>query len=235
MAKLEITIAKDAYEALSDELKTFYTPTQDGKGYELEGVGSIQRALAEEKAKKTTKPELVTELEELRQFKAEQEAKAAEAEEEKLKAAGETDKWKEQYDARHKSELEKITGEKDALFADIHRERLTNELVAKGVLADRAAYLVHEMVPQTELFKSESGQYGLRKKGGIGDAAELDAMLTEVKNAKPFFFAANGASGSGASGSQGNGGNANTITAEQYNADPAKYGPMIGKGEVTVA
>ena len=41
----------------------------------------------------------------------------------------------------------------------------------------------------------------LKKKGGIGDAAEFDAVIEAAKQKTPFFFAANGASGSGASGS----------------------------------
>ncbi len=206
MAKLDITIAKEAYDALSDELKTFYVATQDSKGYELEGVGSIQRALTEEKAKKTTKPELLTELEELKKFKEEHEAKAADAESEKRIAEG---KYKEDLEAKEKAwkdRLDAIAGEKDGLFADVKRERLTNELVKRGVLPDRAAYLVGEIDAETELVKGDDGKYTLKKKGGIGDAAEFDSMIAATKEKTPFFFAANGASGSGASGSEGGSG-----------------------------
>jgi hypothetical protein len=205
MAKLEITIAKDAYEALSDELKTFYVATQDGKGYELEGVGSIKRALDDEKAKRTTKPELLTELEQLRAEKAEREANADKEAQEMLVKQGEFEKAQAARDAEWQKRLDAAEAEKGSLFTDVKRERLTNELVKRGVLADRAAYLVGEMDADTELVKGDDGKYTLKKKGGIGDATEFDSLIAETKEKKPFFFAADGASGSGASGSDGTG------------------------------
>jgi hypothetical protein len=217
MAKLDITLSNEAFGTLAEELKGFYVPTEDGKGYELEGIGSIQRALEAEKLKKTTKPELLTELEELKKFKAEQEAKATEAANKDLEAKG---KYEEALTAKEKAwndrfESEKV--EKESLFADIKRERLTNELVKRGALADRAGYLVGELDTATELVKGEDGKFQLRKKGGIGDAAEFDSVIEAAKQKTPFFFAADGASGSGASGSQNNnGGGAKTMPKSQW-------------------
>lgn len=216
MAKLDITLTKEKYDALSDELKTFYTANQEG-GYELEGIGSIQRSLEAERKNKT-KPELLEELEALRQFKADQEAEQKKAADADLEAKGKYDEalaskeqaWKERFDAEEAS--------KNALMADIHRERLTNELIKRGVLADRAAYLVSDLMPETELYKhSDTGRYDLRKKGGIGDAAEFDKVMEGVKERVPFFFAATGAAGSGASQSTVNAGGVdlNSMTAEQ--------------------
>lgn len=231
MAKLDITIAKEAFDALSDELKTFYVATQDGKGYELEGVGSIQRALADEKAKKATKPELLTEIEELRKFKEEQEAKVADAESEKRIAEG---KYKEDLEAKEaawKQRLEQAETASTALLGDVKRERLTNELVKRGVLADRAAYLVHDLDAEIELVKGDSG-YQLKKKGGIGDATEFDAVIEAAKAKTPFFFAATNASGSGASGSEGGGGgNAKTMPHAQWKGlSPQEQAAFIKDG-----
>ena len=211
MAKLDITVSKDAFEKLAEELKGFYVPTEDGKGYELEGIGSIQRALEAEKVKKTTKPELVQELEDLKKFKEEHEAKAAEAAQNDLI---EQKKYEEAIAAKEKAWNERFETEKtekESLFADIKRERLTNELIKRGALPDRAGYLVGELDPEMELVKGDSG-YQLKKKGGIGDATEFDAVIETAKQKTPFFFAASGASGSGASGSNGNGGNGDTST-----------------------
>jgi len=217
MAKLDITIAKEAYDALSDELKTFYVATQDGKGFELEGVGSIQRALDAEKTKKATKPELMTELEELRQFKLDQEAAAAKAAEKDLEAQG---KYEEALAIKEKAWQERIDKEaadKAQLLTRLHNEAAKSELIKRGGIPERVDYLAAEIVNQTEFELGEAGAV-LRKKGGIGDAAELEAMFGEAKNAKPFFFAADGASGSGASGSDGTGGSAKTMPMAQFGA-----------------
>lgn len=212
MAKLEIRLTPEQHTALDDSLKQYYVATEDKTGFELEGIGSIQRALAEEKARKATKPELAEELARLQAYEAEQKRKEAEAEEERTRAAGETDKWKEQYDARHKAELEKLGAQLSQRDANLKRERLTNVLTEKGVLPDRAKYLVHELDSQVELVSDDNG-FSLKKKGGIGDVAEFEAMIENVKTTSPFFFAATGASGSGASGSQGNGSNGKSDTS----------------------
>lgn len=232
MAKLDITLTKEKFDSLDDTLKTFYVATQDG-GYELEGIGSIQRALAEEKAKKATKPELITELEELKKFKADHEAAATEAANKDLEAKG---KYEEALAAKEKAwqdRIDAVSGEKDGLFADVKRERLTNELVKRGVLPDRAAYLVGELDPIVELTKGDAG-YELKKKGGIGDATEFDSLINAAKEKTPFFFAAEGASGSGASGSGNGNGGGKSITRAMYDANPAAYGSSLAKGEITI-
>lgn len=132
------------------------------------------------------------------------------AEAEHLAQQGEWEKLKEQLQARHTAEIEKERGERAKLLSNLHREKLTNALVENGVLADRAKYLVGELESVTEVFSDDNGIV-LRKKGGIGDAAEFTALIENVKAQSPFFFAANSASGSGASGSEHSGsGPANT-------------------------
>ena len=232
MAKLEITLSKDKYEALDDGLKTYYVAKQDGQNYELEGIGSLERALAEEKAKKATKPELVTEIEELRKFKLDTEAAATKAAQDDLEAKGKYEEAAAASNAAWQKRVDDATAERDNLKANLHREAAKTELIKRGVLPDRVDYLATEIVGQTEFELGESGHV-LKKKGGIGDAAEFDAMIAEAKTAKPFFFESNGASGSGASGSSGSG-NANQITRAQYDANPASYAERLGKGELAV-
>ena len=143
------------------------------------------------------------------------------AEQDRLTKKGEWDKLKEQLDTRHATELGKAKDELNNLLSNLKRERLTNVLTEKGVLPDRAKYLVHELDSQVELESTDEG-FRLKKIGGIGDATEFDAMIENVKSTSPFFFAAQGASGSGASGSQNNGsGTAKTVTRSQWDAaDP---------------
>ena len=133
------------------------------------------------------------------------------AESDRLTKKGEWDKLKEQLDARHAAELAKAKTAYEQIMSNLKTEKLTNALTEKGVLPDRAKYLVHELAAQVEIESTDNG-FSLKKIGGVGDAVEFDAMIENVKTTSPFFFAANGASGSGASGSQGNGG----TTAKQW-------------------
>ena len=211
MAKLEFTLTKEKYDALSDEIKAFYTTTKDG-GYELEGVGSIQRALEAEKKGKAEAIEkaLKEALGDLDpQAAREAVAKLSQLEQADLEAKGKYEEalaarekaWQEKYDR----DLGKEKGEKETLIANLKRQTLANVLTEKGVLPDRVKYLANELDAQLELATDETG-FSLKKKGGIGDAAEFEAMIENVKASSPFFFAANSASGSGASGSEHSGG-----------------------------
>jgi hypothetical protein len=231
MAKLE-TLTKEAYDALSDELKTYYVVTKEGT-YELDGIGELKRALAEEKAKRTTKPELLTELEELKKFKADHEADKQKAAQADLEAKG---KYDEALAAKEKAWTDRLAaeGEKNTqLLTRLHREAAKAELIKRGALPDRVDYLANEIVDATDFALEDAGPK-LTKKGGVGDAAEFDTWTQEIKAAKPFFFAANGASGSGASGSGGTGGSGKTITRAQYDANPGGYGSQLAKGELTI-
>lgn len=222
-------ITKAEFDALPESLKTKFEA--DGDNYTLnepdvDGLKKSKAEILEEKKR------LQGELAELAKFKADAEAKEAEAAEAKLKEAGETDAWKKQYDERHQKLIADATAEKESLFADIKRERLTNELVKRGALADRAGYLVGELDADTELVKGDDGKFQLRKKGGIGDAAEFDSVIEAAKQKTPFFFAADGASGSGASGS-GNTGNATTKTMPEAQFDsmsPQEQAAFIASG-----
>lgn len=204
MAKLDFKLTPEQHGALEESLKQYYVPTQDG-GYELDGVGSIQRALeAEKKAKGTTKPELVAELEELRQFKQAQEDAKAQAAQQDLERQGKYEEAQAAKDLAWQQRVDAANAEKDSLLANIKRERLTNELVKRGVLADRAEYLVDKMAADIDLVKGDAG-YELKTKTGIGDATDFEAVIQSAKEKTPFFFAASGTPGSGATGSDGKG------------------------------
>jgi hypothetical protein len=41
MAKLDIRLTQEQHAALEESLKQYYVATEDGKGFELEGIGSI--------------------------------------------------------------------------------------------------------------------------------------------------------------------------------------------------
>jgi hypothetical protein len=237
MAKLEITLSKEKYDSLSDELKNFYVPVQKGEGYELEGVASISRALETEKnrneetiskAKQAALKEALGDIDP-------EAAKAAVAqlqqiETDKLTKKGEWDTLREQLENRHKAELEKVTAQHDSLLSTLKREKLTNVLTEKGVLPDRAKYLVHELDAQIELENSESG-FSLKKKGGIGDAVEFDALIENVKVASPFFFAGQTQSGGGATGSGGNAGGGKTMPEAQFDSmSPREQAAYISSG-----
>lgn len=227
-----IKITKAEYEALPDSLKSEFTADGDDYVLQKEDVEGLKKSKAEILAEKK---KLADRLDELEKFKnereaAEKQAKVAKLEEEQeyKKALAEKEKaWNERFDAEK--------AEKESLFADIKRERLTNELVKRGALADRAGYLVGELDAALELAKGEDGKFTLKKKGGIGDAAEFDSVIEAAKQKTPFFFAASGASGSGASGSQQSSGNAKTMPESQFDSlSPQDQAAFIKDGGTPV-
>lgn len=228
---MAIKISKAEFDALPEAVKAKFEA--DGDEYvlqeqDVEGLKKSKAEILEEKKR------IQAERDELAKFKADKEAEANKAEEEKAKKAGEFEKVLEQKEKAWKERFDSLTADKESLFTDVKRERLTNELIKRGVLPDRANYLVGEMDAEIELAKDDNGKYTIKKKGGIGDAAEFDAMINEAKQAKPFFFAANGASGSGASGSQQASGNGRTISRKEYDANPTQYSKQLAAREITI-
>jgi hypothetical protein len=192
-------ITKAEYDALPESLKAEFVADGDGYALQKEDVEGLKKSKADILAEKK---KLSDELEELKKFKAEREADAAKQKQADLEAKGEYEKALKEKEKAWNERFEAEKAEKESLFADIKRERLTNELVKRGALADRAGYLVGELDAHLELAKDDTGKFTLKKKGGIGDAAEFDSVIEAAKQKTPFFFAASGASGSGASGSQ---------------------------------
>lgn len=198
---MAIKITKAEFDALPDSLKTKFTAVGDDFEMVEEDVEGLKKSKAEILAEKKR---IQDERDDLAKFKAEKEAEAAKAAEADLEKKGEYEKLLAEKEKAWQQRLEQAESQSNALLGDVKRERLTNELVKRGVLADRAAYLVNDLDAEIELVKGETG-YQLKKKGGIGDAAEFDAVINAAKEKTPFFFAANNAAGSGASGSNGGG------------------------------
>lgn len=206
---LKTRISKADFDSLNDILKTEYIP--DGDGYKLDadyedvtGLKSKRDELLAELAKAKSQMKAFDGLDPEAARKALVAAQAAE--DEKLKAAGEFEKLREQLEARHKAEVEKAVAERNTILSNLKREKLANVLTEKGVLPDRVKYLLGELDPQIELAATENG-FQLKKIGGIGDAAEFEQIIASVKESSPFFFANDLTPGSGASGSgNGNGG-----------------------------
>lgn len=212
---MAIKISKAEFDALPDAVKAKFEA--DGDEYvlqeqDVEGLKKSKAEILEEKKR------IQAERDELAKFKADKEAENAKAEEEKAKKAGEFEKVLEQKEKLWNERIEAEAQKNAKIMGTLHREQLKSKLVLDHkVLPDRVDYLANELMEQTEFAMSDNG-FSLKKKGGIGDAAEFDAMINEAKQAKPFFFAANGASGSGASGSQQASGNAKTMPIAQFNA-----------------
>src|SRR5688572_5969726 len=188
-------ITKAEFEALPDSLKAKFKAEGDDYILVEEDVEGLKKSKAEILQEKK---DLQAKLAELEKFKTDHEADLEKAKQSDLEAKG---KYEEALAAKEKAwneRFESEKAEKESLFTDIKRERLTNELVKRGAMADRAGYLVGELDSELELVKDE-GKFTLKKKGGIGDAAEFDAVIEAAKQKTPFFFTATSASGSGAS------------------------------------
>jgi len=194
MAKLALTLSKEKFDELDDTLKEFYTTTKDGN-YELDGVGSLNRALDAEKRSKqeavdkaiaeALKPYEGVDLEAAKKAIAD----AQKAADEKLKEEGNFEAIKQQYEERIKTAEEKARKE----YEVVATEKSTILAVDNG--------------------------FSLKKIGGIGDAAEFDAIIEDVKTTSPFFFASDNATGSGASGSgSSSNGGVKTMPKAQWDA-----------------
>ena len=232
---LKTRISKADFDSLNDILKTEYIP--DGDGYKLDadyedvtGLKSKRDELLAELAKAKSQMKAFDGLDPEAARKALVAAQAAE--DDKLKAAGEFEKLREQLEARHKAEVEKAVAERNTILSNLKREKLANVLTEKGVLPDRVKYLLGELDPQIELAATENG-FQLKKIGGIGDAAEFEQIIASVKESSPFFFANDLTPGSGASGSgNGNGGGGvKTISEAQYDAmSPKEQAAFVTSG-----
>lgn len=125
-------------------------------------------------------------------------------EEERLQKKGEYDKLIETKTKAYEERLDTERRRSQQFESTLKHEKLALALIERGVLPDRANYLVKELFEQVDLDYTESG-FALKKRGGIGDAAEFNALVEEVKAKSPFFFAANITGGTGGSGSVTNG------------------------------
>ena len=218
------TITKGEYDALPESLKAEFEADGDNYSLRKEDVEGLKKSKAEilEEKKRIQK-----ERDDLAKFKADHESAQSAAEEERLKAAGEFAKIED----RLKAKIAEITQAKqdreNELLGKVKIERLKNELITNGVLADRAKYALADIADQVELVESENG-FAFKVKGGIGDANEFTQLLDGLKSTSAFLFDGQAPAGSGASGSDfKNGTGAKTITRAQWEAmapaDSAKF------------
>ncbi|TXH45716.1 MAG: hypothetical protein E6Q97_30985 [Desulfurellales bacterium] len=207
-----IKISKAEFDALPDALKSKFTA--DGEDFALveEDVEGLKKSKAEILAEKKA---IADKLAALEKFKADFDAKQAESESEAMKAAGqfaELEKKLRDALAEQKTQAEQ---ERAQMLETIKRERLTNELIARGVLPDRARYALADIEKEIILEPGDNG-FALKVKDGIGDANEFANLVEGFKAKSPFLFAAGAAAGSGASGS-GNGGSSGTMKRSTMN------------------
>lgn len=125
-------------------------------------------------------------------------------EDEQMQKRGEYEKLLERTKQSFEEKVETERQQRSRLESKLKEEKLAMALVENGVLPDRVGYLVKELSEQVELELSEDG-IALKRRGGIGDASEFNALVEDVRSKSPFFFAANIVSGTGGSGSNGSG------------------------------
>ncbi len=228
-------IKKDEFDNLPDALKPKFKAI--GDDYELieEDTSGLKKS----------KEDLLVELKTLKEkFNGidPDEATAAlaaakAAAEEGLAKRGEYETLLKEKEAAWQKRIDDLTADKTTILQNLKSERVKTLCAERGILPERVRSAIAEG-DLDNIFELESGESGfsLKKKGGIGDAADIDAIFTELKTKAPWTFAADNASGSGASGSGNTGGTtAKRLTqAEVSNLSPsAKREFYLADGEVT--
>lgn len=213
MAKLKARINKEEYDALGDVLREFYTANGDEYTLEADGVEDVtglKSALENERKEKRDAKNALKQFEGLNPEDARKALEATQKlEEKKLIDKQQFDEVLKKYKAEYDAEIEKERSKNTQLLSNLKREKLTNMLIEKGVLPDRAKFALVELDSQVELLSDEQGIH-LQKTGGIGDAKEIDEMVTGLKEKSAFLFAPTNASGSGATPSERTTGYQNT-------------------------
>ncbi len=210
MAKLKAKINKDEYAELGDVLHEFYTETADGE-YVLEADGvedvtGLKSALERERAAVRDAKKVLKQFEGLNADEARKAlSETSQREEKDLIDQKKFEEVLKKYKADFDADLSREKEKNNQILTNLKREKLTNMLIKNGVLPDRAKFALVEIDNQVELHSDENGIH-LQKTGGIGDAKELDEMVTGLRENSAFLFAPTNASGSGAAASNANGG-----------------------------
>lgn len=218
-------ISKAEFDALPESLKAEFKA--DGDNYILvkedtEGLKKSKAEILEEKKR------IQAEFDAAKKRLEEIDAKQSEAEEAKMKAAGEFAELEKKLRDRINEIETNYSAEKTELLTKFNRERLSNELVARGVDAKKVKYALSDLEAEVDLLGSADGVWKL--KNGIGDAKEFDTRVAALKEDSPFLFVSSNASGSGASGSQGTGAGGKTISRAQFNQLPPSEQMTFAKG-----
>lgn len=126
-------------------------------------------------------------------------------EEEQMQKRGEYEKLIEQKSKAYEERLESEKRARANIESMLKQEKLALALIENGVLPDRVNYLVRDLSEQVDLELGDAG-FALKRRGGIGDAAEFNQLIEELRDKSPFFFAANIVGGTGGSGSSNSAG-----------------------------
>jgi hypothetical protein len=126
-------------------------------------------------------------------------------EEEQMQKRGEYEKLIEQKSKAYEDRLESERQARANMERMLKQEKLALALIENGVLPDRVNYLVKDLSEQVDLELGDAG-FALKRRGGIGDAAEFNQLIEDLRDKSPFFFAANIVSGTGGSGSSNSSG-----------------------------
>lgn len=234
---MAIKITKAEFDALPEALRSKFKASGNADEYEMaeapaEDVSGLKAA------KETIlreKKELQKKLDELEKFRADHESAEAKAAEELLAKKGEFDKILEQKEKAWQERIAKAEAANAQMLGNLKTERIKNFLTSKGVIADRlkAAMAEGDLDNILELESGESG-FNLKKKGGIGDDAELEAILSSLKEKADYLFEAHGTSGSGANGSGSTGGTGKTMARQAFSGLSAADQMAFSKGGGTL-
>lgn len=212
------TITKEEYAVIPESLKSKFTASGDGFALIEEDVEGLKKSKTEILAEKKAMADKLAALE---KFRNEYEQSKSADEEAKLKAAGEFAELEKKLKDKI-AEVEQSAAQKEASLLGIFKqERLKNELTARGVLPDRAKYLLSDIADAVDLVPKDSG-FELRVKNGIGDAKEFDQLIEQQKATSPFFFGSTVVAGSGADGGGSDrGGTSKTMARSAFEQMPA--------------
>lgn len=194
-----IRISKAEFDALPASLKTKFTA--DGDSYVLteapvEDVEGLKRSKAEILAEKK---KVEAENEELRKFKAEQDAAALVKEQKELEKKGEYDKLLETKQKAFEERLQQEAAEREKIQGNLKAERWRNYLAENGIKPERLKALedLNQLFERIEL-ANEPG-FPLKLKDGVGDANELTEAITKLKTSHLFLTDSKVTPGGGAS------------------------------------
>lgn len=215
MAKeFTIDITAEQFNALTDVEKEYYE--QDGEGYTASSLKGLTNALKEEKAKREAFKGLNAEeakkaLELQKQIgdfdiEAAKEALAEKKanEHKQLIEKGDFDKARDAYQSEADAKIQASEARLKSIVNRFAEKELELKLRDAGVidgLADLAVVGVLEQVAIKEI----DGKIEFINKDGIGDAADLDAIIGNLKETRAALFESTRLAGSGATGANGNG------------------------------
>lgn len=231
---LKRKLTKDEHSKLDASLQEFYAADGDDFVLDLDGdaddsaTAELQKTIDAQaallKAFKGLDPKAAKKaLDDIRKF-----------EQQKLADEGKYDELLAARQAEFDEQLLAATSARDTTIANLKREKLTNFLVANGVLPDRAKYALADVDSLLDLDETD-GVFKLKAKNGTGADSELTKVITDLKASSAFLFAVSGASGSGASGSDASGAESKTMTRAAFDQlDPAQQSQFsIDGGSIT--